>query len=122
MSRTNDNKTMANQPTKSELSENVRSLLAALRLRVKLYVWFEGLAVAVLWMVLSFWFTYLVDYWVLVRGFAIELARGVARAVAARYGDRSGFHSVSLDSAESFCAAGRSQYGGRFGTPLRRVP
>ena len=65
---------MANQPPKPELSENVRSLLAALRLRVKLYVWFEGLAVAILWLVLSFWFTYLIDYWVLVRGFAVELS------------------------------------------------
>lgn len=64
--------TMAETPATSEQSARIRSLLSRLRRRVRAYVWIEGISLAVAWLGLTFWLVYLIDYWLLVRVFAVE--------------------------------------------------
>lgn len=61
------------------LSPHVRSKLAALRLRIRAYIWLEGLAIAVMWLGITFWLGLAVDYLPVLVG-ASEMPRG-ARAV-----------------------------------------
>jgi hypothetical protein len=44
------------------LAPDLRSLLAGLRWRIRLYIWLEGLALAVLWLGLLFWIGLALDY------------------------------------------------------------
>jgi hypothetical protein len=65
------------------LAPDLRSLLAGLRWRIRLYVWLEGLALAVLWLGLMFWIGLALDY-LPVRLGASEMpaaARGVILAI-----------------------------------------
>ncbi len=70
---------MASQTQTPSLSPQVRSKLVALRRRIRLYVWLEGLAVAVVWLVVTFWVGLAIDYLPVLVG-ASEMPRS-ARAV-----------------------------------------
>ncbi|QDU28079.1 hypothetical protein ETAA8_31720 [Anatilimnocola aggregata] len=48
--------------TTMPLADDVRSVLAGLRTRIRLYVWLEGLALAVIWVALTFWLALALDY------------------------------------------------------------
>jgi hypothetical protein len=61
------------------LSPHVRTKLAALRRRIRVYVWLEGLAVALVWLGLTFWLALAIDYLPVLVG-ASEMPRA-ARAV-----------------------------------------
>jgi len=63
---------MAEAPTTPEQSAQIQTLLSGLRRRVRAYVWIEGISLAIAWLGLTFWFAYLIDYWLLVRVFAVE--------------------------------------------------
>jgi len=65
------------------LAPDLRSLLAGLRWRIRLYIWLEGLALAVLWLGLMFWIGLALDYLPVLLG-ASEMpavARGVILVV-----------------------------------------
>ena len=50
-------------PTQSQpLTPEMRSLLSALRRRIRLYVWLEGLSLAIIWIGLTFWLGLAFDY------------------------------------------------------------
>ena len=51
---------MSNAP--NSIPPNVEKLLAKLRRRVRVYVWLEGLALAVIWIVVAFWLSLGMDY------------------------------------------------------------
>ena len=44
------------------LTPDLQSLLAGLRWRIRLYIWAEGIALAVIWLGLMFWFGFALDY------------------------------------------------------------
>lgn len=48
--------------TQPALAPNIRSKLAGLRRRIRLYVWVEGLALAVIWLGATFWLMLGLDY------------------------------------------------------------
>ena len=62
-----------------KLDPQIRRTLQRLRTRIRLYVWLEGLSLAVVWVGLMFWFGLAIDYLPVLVG-ANELAQG-ARAV-----------------------------------------
>lgn len=49
-------------PTTLPLADDVQSVLAGLRWRIRLYVWLEGLALAVIWLGVTFWTALAIDY------------------------------------------------------------
>ena len=61
------------------LTHDLRTLLAGLRWRIRLYIWLEGLALAVLWLVAMFWIGFGLDYLPVLLG-ASEMPQ-VARAI-----------------------------------------
>src|SRR5688500_13474574 len=64
------------------LTNDLQSLLAGLRWRIRLYIWLEGLALAVTWVGLLFWIGWGLDYLPVLLG-ASEmpaLARGILLA------------------------------------------
>lgn len=70
---------MASTSTPVELAPTIRAALAALRRRIRAYVWLEGLSLAVIWLGATFWLALALDYFpVLV--WANEMPR-TARAV-----------------------------------------
>jgi hypothetical protein len=70
---------MASQTAAPPLSSQVRAKLAALRRRIRAYIWLEGLAVAVAWLGLTFWLGLAIDYLPVLVG-ASEMPQ-LARAV-----------------------------------------
>ncbi|MGM0488680.1 MAG: hypothetical protein ACQESR_18225 [Planctomycetota bacterium] len=67
------------------LNAAIRSRLAQLRRRIRMYVWVEGLSLAVLWLGVTFWLGLAIDYLPVVAG-ATEMpraARGVLLAIIA---------------------------------------
>ena len=48
--------------TNANLHPHVRRLLAGLRWRIRLYIWLEGLFVALLWLGMTFWASLAIDY------------------------------------------------------------
>jgi hypothetical protein len=65
------------------LTPDLESLLAGLRWRIRLYIWAEGLSLAVLWLGLMFWIGFALDYLPVLMG-ASEMpiqARGVLLAL-----------------------------------------
>jgi hypothetical protein len=64
------------------LTPDLRSLLAGLRWRIRLYIWVEGLALAAIWLGLMFWFGLGLDYLPVLVGASEmpRLARGVLLA------------------------------------------
>src|SRR5436309_11635935 len=44
------------------LSPDLESLLAGLRWRIRLYIWAEGIALALIWLGVMFWFGLALDY------------------------------------------------------------
>ena len=50
------------QVTSQPLTPEMRNLLSALRMRIRLYVWLEGLSLAVIWLGLTFWIGLGLDY------------------------------------------------------------
>src|SRR3954470_21455346 len=44
------------------LTPDLESLLAGLRWRIRLYIWAEGIALALIWLGLMFWFALALDY------------------------------------------------------------
>src|SRR6187455_3042655 len=74
---------MASTYPEISLATDLRSLLAGLRWRIRLYIWLEGLALAVLWLGLLFWIGLTLDY-LPVRLGASEMpvaARGILLAI-----------------------------------------
>jgi hypothetical protein len=69
----------ASNPLTAELPRRIRRALAGLRWRIRAYVWTEGLAVAVIWLCLTFWAGLAIDY-LPVRLGADEMPRA-ARAI-----------------------------------------
>jgi len=70
---------MATANPQLALAPDLRSLLAGLRWRIRLYIWLEGLALAVIWVGLMFWVAFGLDYLPVLLG-ASEMplvARGV---------------------------------------------
>ena len=65
--------------TAKQLDASIRSLLAALRWRIRAYVWLEGISLGVIWLGLTFWAGLALDYLPVLAG-ASEMPRG-ARAV-----------------------------------------
>jgi hypothetical protein len=53
---------MASTYPEIALAPDLRSLLAGLRWRIRLYIWLEGIALAVLWLGLLFWIGLALDY------------------------------------------------------------
>lgn len=53
---------MATQTDQPKLSVDVAALLDRLRRRIRLYVWIEGVALAILWLGLTFWIGLVLDY------------------------------------------------------------
>ena len=53
---------MAAANVTAKLHPRVQRLLAGLRWRIRLYVWLEGLTVAILWIGLTFWASLAIDY------------------------------------------------------------
>src|SRR5438270_8015844 len=53
---------MATTYSEFALTSDLRSLLAGLRWRIRLYIWLEGLALAVIWLGLMFWLGFGLDY------------------------------------------------------------
>jgi len=48
----------ANQP----LNPRIQNLLESLRRRIRIYVWAEGVALGLIWLALTFWFGFSIDY------------------------------------------------------------
>ncbi|MFW6169251.1 MAG: hypothetical protein ACODAD_02095, partial [Planctomycetota bacterium] len=72
-------------PRNTPLNAAIRSRLTQLRRRIRIYVWIEGLSLAVLWLGLTFWLGLAIDYLPVVMG-ATEMppqARAVLLAVIA---------------------------------------
>ena len=53
---------VTNQSTPPVLPAEIRSVLAGLRWRIRAYVWLEGLAIALIWLGLTFWLGLALDY------------------------------------------------------------
>jgi hypothetical protein len=66
---------VTNQTASPPLPAEIRSLLAGLRWRIRAYVWLEGLAVALIWLGLTFWIGLGLDYLPVLAG-ANEMPRG----------------------------------------------
>ena len=49
---------------RGRLAPQIGSLLASVRRRIHLYVWAEGIALAVAWLGAAFWITLLLDWWI----------------------------------------------------------
>src|SRR4051794_16822293 len=90
------------------LTHDLRSLLAGLRWRIRLYIWLEGLALAVVWLGFMFWAGFGLDYLPVLMGagempllprailltatgivFAYILYRWIFNRIFVRLGDRS---------------------------------
>ncbi len=73
---------MATAKTTLELNPGIRSVLAGVRRRIRFYVLLEGLSLAVIWIGVTFWFAFALDYLPVLVG-ASEMpatARGVLLA------------------------------------------
>ena len=70
---------MAKNSSKANLPRRIRRALSGLRLRIRAYVWIEGLSVAVVWLCLTFWAGLALDYLPVLLG-SDEMPR-VARAL-----------------------------------------
>src|SRR3954463_3633820 len=53
---------MATTYTDIALTPDLTSLLAGLRRRIRVYIWAEGMALALIWLGLMFWFGLALDY------------------------------------------------------------
>jgi len=53
---------MTNNPQQLELAQSVRSKLAALRRRIRRYVWLEGTMAAITWLGIAFWASFAIDW------------------------------------------------------------
>ena len=53
---------MATAHSTLDLSPHIRALLASVRLRIRAYVWLEGLSIACIWLGLTFWALLACDY------------------------------------------------------------
>ena len=76
---------MAKRPTKVKLPGEIRRALAGLRWRIRAYVWLQGLSLALVWLVLTFWISLAVDYLPVLAG-ASEMprpARGILLGIVA---------------------------------------
>ena len=65
---------MATQTDIPKLGADVVSLLARLRRRIRMYVWAEGLSLALLWLGATFWIGLAIDYLPVLMG-ASEMPR-----------------------------------------------
>jgi hypothetical protein len=62
-------------PGTPHLAADIRSLLARLRRRIRVYVWIDGLALGVIWLGATFWIGLAIDYLPVMLG-ASEMPRG----------------------------------------------
>ena len=71
---------MAEQITNSEgtarVDPRIQLMLRALRRRVRIYIWIEGITLGLIWLALTFWFGFAIDYLPVLIG-ANELSRGI---------------------------------------------
>jgi hypothetical protein len=96
---------MANNSTKANLPRRIRRALSGLRLRIRAYVWVQGLSIAVVWLCLTFWAGLALDYLpVLVgsdempraaRAFLLVIIAGVLGAILFRWILRRAFVSLA---------------------------
>lgn len=70
---------MAAGSTTVELSSDLQSLLAGLRWRIRVFIWLEGLSLAVIWVAAMFWIGFALDYLPVLVG-ASEMP-AIARAI-----------------------------------------
>jgi hypothetical protein len=70
---------MATGSATVELTSDLQSLLAGLRWRIRLYIWLEGLSLAVIWLAAMFWIGFALDYLPVLVG-ASEMP-AIARAI-----------------------------------------
>jgi hypothetical protein len=68
-------KRMTTNPRTTTLDPRLRSMLGALRWRIRAYIWIEGLAAAVIWLGATFWCAWALDYLPVWMG-ASEMPRG----------------------------------------------
>jgi hypothetical protein len=95
---------MANQTNQPRLARPIEALLAALRRRIRRYVWLQGIALCVAWLGAAFWISLVIDQpWMLepppwARGAILALVglglagliyRMILRRAFVRFGDRS---------------------------------
>lgn len=73
---------MSSQTNPVPLPSEIREVLGALRRRIRVYVWLEGLAVALIWVGLTFWAALALDYLPILVG-ASELPRAVRLGILA---------------------------------------
>jgi hypothetical protein len=76
---------MANPFQKPKLPREIRRKLAAARRRVKLYVWLQGISIALTWLALTFWVGLGLDYLPVLMGASEmpQVARGIVLVVIA---------------------------------------
>ncbi|HEY1067429.1 MAG TPA: hypothetical protein VGE52_15005, partial [Pirellulales bacterium] len=93
------------EPPTFQLSASVRRLLDALRTRIRAYVWFEGTALLLAFVGLSFWLTFGLDRWrelpviariVMIGLFAVGLVYLFVRAIALRAFTRISDRSLAV--------------------------
>ena len=84
------------------LTTDLQSLLAGLRWRIRLYIWLEGLSLAVIWLAAMFWVGFGLDYLPVLMG-ASEMPAARPRRPAGRHRRRPG-----RPSSTAGFSAGRS--------------
>ncbi|MFP6750049.1 MAG: hypothetical protein VB855_00090 [Pirellulaceae bacterium] len=65
-----------NQENPSQIDPRIRLLLERLRKRVRIYIWLEGMTLGLIWLALTFWFGFAIDYLPVLLG-ANELSAGI---------------------------------------------
>ena len=65
-----------NQENPSQIDPRIQLLLERLRKRVRIYIWLEGMTLGLIWLALTFWFGFAIDYLPVLLG-ANELSAGI---------------------------------------------
>jgi len=65
-----------NQENPSQIDPRIQLLLEQLRKRVRIYIWLEGITLGLIWLALTFWFGFAIDYLPVLLG-ANELSAGI---------------------------------------------
>ena len=65
-----------NQENKVQIDPRIQLLLDGLKWRVRFYVWMEGISLGLIWLALTFWFGFAIDYLPVLVG-ANELSAGI---------------------------------------------
>ncbi|MDP7204406.1 MAG: hypothetical protein QGH11_02480, partial [Pirellulaceae bacterium] len=71
-----------NQENPSQIDPRIQLLLERLRKRVRIYIWLEGMTLGLIWLALTFWFGFAIDYLPVLLG-ANELSAGIRAGLLA---------------------------------------